>query len=423
MAKYDFDSYTLYEIKKRNVYSVRIRVVLKSAVNGEVLKTSAITAFKRFSYYSRTVALNEDDAYILEPCDKPLVVSMGNRVVKLGTDETNGFLFAITYENNNIYFNFAHNFCGGCGAMLWIKATLWQYLTDLGYDVDKTGILTTDTPITPQEVAEPDVEHMPVGDPVGNFDFPKDSFVPQNDYIESMRDPNGIDGYYPIKIPKKDLMKYARDNDGSPNSILAALLFKMYTKVLPDENKFTGGITNNYREDVGCPETYRDMVRQMYVQYDKRMKDWPVEKLSTITRSRMYVQMQPELSWEKIRQVEEFRRQIDEQNSIESKVNYAVDNSPTTHGIPSAFHISYVGKIEWGGLAPFLDSIYSLTMGHLMVEVNATEEDFCFSFQTVRKDGKYIKEFLEVLEEEGITYSAGSLEEKKLPEIILPPFN
>ena len=133
--------------------------------------------------------------------------------------------------------------------------------------------------------------------------------------------------------------------------------------------------------------------------------------------------MQPELSWKKIRQVEEFRRQIDEQDSIESKVNYAVDNSPTTHGIPSAFHISYVGKIEWGGLAPFLDSIYSLTMGHLMVEVNATEEDFCFSFQTVRKDWKYIKEFLEALEEEGITYSAGSLEEKKLPEIILPPFN
>ena len=58
-----------------------------------------------------------------------------------------------------------------------------------------------------------------------------------------------------------------------------------------------------------------------------------------------------------------------------------------------------------------------------MVEVNATEEDFCFSFQTVRKDGKYIKEFLEVLEEEGITYSAGSLEEKKIPEIILPPVN
>ena len=27
-----------------------------------------------------------------------------------------------------------------------------------------------------------------------------------------------------------------------------------------------------------------------------------------------------------------------------------------------------------------------------------------------------------ILEEEGITYSAGSLEEKKLPEIILPPF-
>lgn len=32
MAKYDFDSYTLYEIKKRNVYSVKIRVILKEQV-------------------------------------------------------------------------------------------------------------------------------------------------------------------------------------------------------------------------------------------------------------------------------------------------------------------------------------------------------------------------------------------------------
>ena len=41
MATYDFDSYTLYEIKKRNVYSVKIRVVLTEEVNGAVLQTAA----------------------------------------------------------------------------------------------------------------------------------------------------------------------------------------------------------------------------------------------------------------------------------------------------------------------------------------------------------------------------------------------
>ena len=420
MAKYDFDSYTLYEIKKRNVFSVKIRVILKEPVQGDALRAAAVKAFRRFPYYSRTVAVNEENAYILEPCDRPIAVIEGDRVVRLGTEETNGLLFALTYAGSSIFFNFAHNFCGGCGAMRWIKATLWQYLTELGHEIDSAGILTIDTPITAEEQAEPDVASLPTGTPLGNLNFARDSFVPMNDYIERMKDPNGFDGYYPVQIPKKMLMKYAHDNDGSPNSILAAALFKMCVKAVPDASRFTAGITNNYRADVGCPDTYRDMVRQMYVQYDIGMKDWTIEKLSTVTRSRMYIQMQPEISWDKCRAVEELRRQIDAQPDLESKAEYAFTNSQTTHGVPSAFHISYVGKVEWGGLGPFLAGAYSLTAAHLMIEVNATDEDFCISFHTLRKDGKYLKEFLQTLDEEGISYQVGELEERKLPEIILP---
>ena len=420
MAKYDFDSYLLYEIKKRNAFSSKIKVILKERVNGAVLRTAAEKAFRRFPYYCKTVAVNSEGAYILEPSEKPIAVIEGDRVITLGTEETNGLLFAITYEDNSICFSIAHNFCGGCGAMLWIKATLWQYLTDLGHEIDKAGILTADTPITDEEQAEPDVASLPVGAPLGNLNFTTDSFFPRNDYIEQAKDPNGFDGYYPIRIPKKQLMKYAHDNDGSPNSILAAMLFRMCVKALPDERKFTGKIINNYRADVGCPESYRDMVRAMYVQYDVGMKDWPIEKLSTVTRSRMYIQMQPEISWDYCRSVEEFRAQIDLRPDLESKVDYAGANGFMTHGLPSAFHISYVGKISWDGLGPYLDGVYSITRGHLMIEVNATEEDFCLSFQTVRKDGKYLNAFLRSLEEEGITYTVGELEDRKLPETVLP---
>ena len=135
MAKYDFDSYTLYEIKKRNVYSVKIRVILKEQVNGDILKPAAEKAFTRFPYFCRTVAVDQDGGYIFEACDKPIAVIKGDVAVKLGTEETNGLLFAVNFEGNDIFFNFAHNFCGACGAMRWIKATLWQYLTDAGITV------------------------------------------------------------------------------------------------------------------------------------------------------------------------------------------------------------------------------------------------------------------------------------------------
>ena len=417
---YDFDSYTLYEIKKRNVYSVRIKVIMKETVTGNTLRSAAEKAFRRFPYYSRKVSVNNEGAYVFESCMEPVTVTPDDHIVRLGSEETNGLLFAVTYEGSNIYFSFAHNFCGACGAMRWIKATLWQYLTDMGHELDSTGIMTTDTPMTPEECAEPDVSSLPTDQHVGDLDFPKDAYAPMADYIEFMRDPDGRYAYCPITIPKSELMQYARENDGSPNSIISALLFKMSTRVFPEETKFAARIACNYRADVGCPETYRDMVRQLYVPYDIRMKDWPVEKISTVTRSRMYIQMQPEVSWNECRIVDSFRRAIDAQPDLNSKVDYAVEHSPTTHGIPSTFVISYVGKVEWGQLAPFIQGVFTLTMGHIMIEINATEEKFCLSFQTVRKDRKYLDVFLKILEEEGISYQVGDIEDRRLPEIILP---
>lgn len=304
--------------------------------------------------------------------------------------------------------------------MRWLKATLWQYLTDMGHEIDSIGIMTTDTPMTPEEWAQPDVASLPMDQPVGNLDLPKDAFAPMADYMEFMRDPNGMNYYYPITIPKKELMQYARENDGSPNSIISALLFKMSTRTFPEETKFAARIACNYRADVGCPETYRDMVRQLYIPYDIRMKDWPIEKLSTMTRSRMYIQMQPEASWNECRRVNAFRQEIDAQPDLYSKVNYAVEHSPTTHGAPSTFVISYVGKVEWGGLAPFIQGIFTLTLGHIMIEINATEDAFCLSFQTVRKDRKYLDVFLKILEEEGIACQVGTIEDRKIPGIVLP---
>ena len=417
---YDFDSYTLYEIKKRNVYSVRIKVILTEPVKGNTLRSTAEKAFRRFPYFARKVSVNKEGAYVFESCTKPITVTPDDHIVRLGTEETNGLLFAITYKGSNIYFSFAHNFCGACGMMRWLKATLWQYLTDMGHEVDSIGIMTTDTPMTSEECAEPDVPSLPTDQPVGNLDFPKDAFVPMSDYMEFMRDPTRLNGYYPIIIPKKELMQYARENDGSPNSIISALLFKMSAREFPGETKFAARIACNYRADVGCPETYRDMVRQLYIPYDIRMKDWPIEKLSTMTRSRMYIQMQPEASWNECRRVNAFRQAIDAQPDLDSKVNYAVEHSPTTHGTPSTFVISYVGKVEWGGLAPFIQGAFTLTFGNIMIEINATEEAFCLSFQTVRKDRKYLDVFLKTLDEEGIAYKVGGVEERKLPEIVLP---
>ena len=212
-------------------------------------------------------------------------------------------------------------------------------------------------------------------------------------------------------------MEYARDNDGSPNSILSAAMFRMCSRVFPKARQISGGIICNYRKDVGCPDTYRDLVRVLHARYLPGMKDWPMEKLSTGTRGSMYLQMQPELSREAYRQVAAYRAQIDKIPGKALKTAYALKNSPLRSGVKDTFNVSYVGNVDWGGLSEYMQAVYSLTEGHLFLEVNAVQDQFCISFQVLNKDTDFVQEFVKVLTEEGIPYELGEMRESRLPQI------
>ena len=417
--KYDFDSYLLYEVSPASLYTAKAVVELNIPVHGDVLREAAQKAFRRFPYFSRTVRIDEQGAYVLEPCEKPICVFEEGEQITLGSVQTNGLLFAITYGPSTVYFNFSHNFCGGSGAMPWVKSTLWQYLTDDGYTVDPQGILTPDSPIPPEETAVPDPETFPQEEVIGQYTG-GNSYVPIMDYLPYMTNPSkGGQAYYPITIERADLMKYARENDGSPNSILSAIMFRMCSRVFPKAKQISAGIVCNYRKDVGCPQTYRDLVRVLHARYLPKMKDWPIDKLSTVTRGCMYLQMQPEISRETYRKVAAYREKIDRISGKTLKNAYALKESPLRSGVKDTFNISYVGNVDWGGLSEYIEEIFSLTEGHLFLEINSAREKFCIAFQILNRDENFIREFIKVLEEEGIPYEIGDMVESRLPNIAI----
>ena len=214
-------------------------------------------------------------------------------------------------------------------------------------------------------------------------------------------------------------MKYAREHDGSPNSILASAMYRMCSRVFPDAEQISAGIVCNYRQDVGCPDTYRDLVRILHARYPRHISDWPIDKLSTVTRGAMYLQMEPELSRLYYRQFLAYREEIDRLTGREEKARYALANSPLRAGVRDTCQISYVGKADWGGLSEYVKSAYALTEGHLMLEVITTADRFCIAFQTLAHSEKYLKAFLQVLQEENIPFRAGETLPSHLPQIIL----
>ena len=422
--KYEFDSYLLYEVTPAVAYTVRVKIQMKETVDGQILRQAAERAFRRFWYFAKTVRLGPDDAFIFENTGMPIVVKEETEVpVVLGSAETNGLYFCVTYTDKTIFFNFAHNFCGGCGAMPWIQATLWQYLTDRYHTaVSREGIVVPNDPVYAREMAYPDAEALPDDEPLGGYKG-GNSYVPMEEYMTYFSNPSAGTVYYPIEIGNKELMKYAKENDGSPNSILCAVFFKALSRVYrdnPQAAQISAKIVANYRNDVGCPYTYRDLVRLLHVKYTADMADWSIEKLSTMTRGSMYLQMQPEFGVQEYKKLVEFRNGIDEQKTFQEKAGYALTNSLMRADVTDTFTVSYVGNISWGGLAEYIESVNSITDGHLMLEVNSLPDKFCISFEQFTDDRKYLDAFLQVLDEEGISYTAGEAEPTGLPGIQLP---
>ena len=81
--------------------------------------------------------------------------------------------------------------------------------------------------------------------------------------------------------------------------------------------------------------------------------------------------------------------------------------------------MSYVGKTDWGDLAKYIESVHTITDGHLMIEINAVNDKLFVNFQQVNRKTEYLNAFLDVLKEENISVKLGEMKEKHLPLIEL----
>ena len=228
--------------------------------------------------------------------------------------------------------------------------------------------------------------------------------------------------YYQIEIPADALLSYNKGIDASPNSIIASIMYKVCTRLFTpkDGPHLAARIPADFRDDIGCPDSYRDFVRYIHVKYDWDLKDEPIEKLNMRTCGALISQNQPELSCEVFRHREQLHDAIDALPDLKSKKAYASRNSPYRTDVRDVYTVSYVGKTDWGGMAAHIRGIYTITDGDLMLEVNALPDKFCISFQRYVKRPDAVNAFCAVLDEEGLPYTVSERLVRWLPEIRLP---
>ena len=210
--------------------------------------------------------------------------------------------------------------------------------------------------------------------------------------------------------------------DGSPNTVLTALMFKVTSHMFKEKKDtfLAGRIAADYRNDIGADQSYRDFVRFIHVKYEWSMKNESIQKLNMRTRGPVIAQNQPELSWERFKKLEKVHAEIDAQPNLKAKKKYASQNSTFRSDPRGTYTVSYVGKTDWGGMDAHIQGFYTITDGDLMLELNAISDKFCITYQLIDKDRKPLDLFCKLLEREGLPYTVSEMQTRYMPKIKFP---
>ena len=418
------DIYLLYEYTEKLPFTVRMKVILDAPVDASILTEAAQEAIGRLPYFSVKVGLDEGQNYTLDHNEKPLTVTAekDERLV-LGSDAVNGHLFAITYRDDCIWFNYSHAPCGGVGGLFWVKATLYQYMTKKYGPIEAPkDIKLPGTPVLDGELFFPDAGQIPDDEPISRYPG-GDTNLHLSRTLKYLFNPFAKDTYYyQIEIPVKDFMQYAAKVDGSPSTILTAMMFRVSSRLFREKQGtfLSGRIASDYRNDIGADLSYRDFVRFIHVRYEWSMKDESVQKLNMRARGAVIMQNEPELSYERFKKLDKVHKGIDEQPNLKAKKKFASKNSTFRSDPRDTYTISYVGQTDWGGMDAHIRGFYTITDGDLMLEVNALKDKFCITYQLINKDPRPLELFCDLLKEEGVPYSVSERYTRFLPKIKLP---
>ena len=418
------DSYLLYEYMDKVPFTVRMKVLLDAPVDRAMLTDAAQEAIGRLPYFSVKVGLDGGQNYTLEHNDRPIaVLPEKDERLALGGDAVNGHLFAITYRENCVFFNYSHALCGAAGGFFWAKATLYQYMIKKYGPLEAPGdVKLPGTPVADGELFFPDADELPDDEPIAHY-MGGDTNLHLGRFLKYLFNPFAKDCYYyQVEIPVKDFMDYAARIDGSPNTILTAMMFKASSRLFKEKKGtfLAGRIAADYRKDIGAERSYRDFVRFAHVRYEWSMKDESIQKLNIRARGALIAQNQPELSFERFRKLDKTHKGIDVQPNLKAKKQFAAKNSSFRSDPRDTYTVSYAGKTDWGGMGEHIKGFYTITDGDLMIEVNALKDTFCITFQLINKDQKPLDLFCQVLRQENIPYSVSERYTRYMPKIELP---
>lgn len=415
----------LYESDKLIALSMRIPVRMKESIDVDILKRAVNEAIKRYPYFAVKVDVDEDGAYVLLDNDAEIaVIPYSDKTPLFGSSEVNEHLCFVEYEEKTIHFNMSHSLCGGKGVQPWVMTTIYQYVKDK-YDIipDAPLIRKPGESFLDGEIEEPTLAMLSDEEPIYKSKSKKPVMMLW-DYINGlfnpfMRDPN----YYVFTFKQENIIAFGKENDTSVVAFFMIMIAKMLDRILPKKHNVIGAeVSHNPSNDIGLPYSHFDMHSMIYVDYERDMFKWDLNKLGTMTRGQIYLQKDSSVSNYQLRKVFEFHERIESVKGLKNKKAFVNKNSPSRSkdARHSTFVCNYSGYVDWGEVANYIDNYAIVVDGSLVFEVTSLGDKIMLAFMQLVKSEKYVKALREQFDEMNIPYEIEGPYPKRLAKHKLP---
>ncbi len=130
------------------------KYTLNDKIDSNVLKKALQNIIERFHYFKLKPVIDENGNIDFVKNNAELnVYELDNKVHHLGTEEVNGYLFKISFQDNDIYISISHTIADGRGAVLFGCSLIYEYLKLKGIKINFSDeVITKETPISETEM-------------------------------------------------------------------------------------------------------------------------------------------------------------------------------------------------------------------------------------------------------------------------------
>ena len=398
MAKHYYDP-MLCTCSPENPMTMGVTAVLTEDIDGELLKEAALELRERFAYFYVRAKIEDNDIVVV-PNPLPMTVRNTWAPIELASKEANYHLAAIKYEGNRICLEMNHALSDGAGVSPFFKSLLFVYLSK------KTGV---SFPVQGFRLPGSEAPVSETGDPFAAVDTdsvqgPFYQKEPTQDFYRLPSRNGEADHIYFLKLPVSAVMKYCKENDGSPNVLMSVLISRAIRRVDPQSEKtVTVSVAIDHKAMLGNSENYRMFANAYELDFPKKRQLDDIMKLCTMTRGQLMLQAQPENSAWYIK-----TRKMGFEKMKAMPLQMKLDILPKAASASRwTASVSYVNSRSFGPLDPYIKELYNLAEVRsidVVCEITCINNSFFVALAQCNSSRELFEALLCELEQAGVPF-------------------